>query len=54
MKKSNKKQQGVAGTESRPEKVAGLDLGNVQPLLHVDQQGEVMEEGLGCRPTQQP
>ncbi len=46
MKKSNKKQQGVAGTESRPEKVVGLDLGDRHShYCMLTDRGEVMEEG---------
>jgi hypothetical protein len=46
MKKSSKKQQGGAGTESRPEKVVGLDLGDrYSHYCMLTGSGEVMEEG---------
>ncbi len=46
MKKSSKKQQGGAGTESRPEKVVGLDLGDrFSHYCMLTGTGEVMEEG---------
>jgi len=46
MKKSSKKQQGIAATVSRPAKVVGLDLGDrYSHYCVVSGAGEVMEEG---------
>jgi hypothetical protein len=46
MKKSSKKQQFVAGAESRPAKVVGLDLGDrYSHDCKLTRGGEVMEEG---------